>query len=193
MALIGPYLPKATGLAWRTASRRTPSALPVAPPRAMATLFAPRFSAEARQIASRCCGLHDPQQQAAWCVFSVSGTTPGGRSLIAVQGERRAYAFNTQGASRPPVEAAARFALRCVRMITALATGAFLGLSCGLAPGPLLALLLAQTLRHGSAAADPPVVVPGGTGWSPFTRWATPAPSPLVPQLFRELLQASFS
>jgi threonine/homoserine/homoserine lactone efflux protein len=34
-------------------------------------------------------------------------------------------------------------------MITALATGAFLGLSCGLAPGPLLALLLAQTLRHG--------------------------------------------
>jgi threonine/homoserine/homoserine lactone efflux protein len=34
-------------------------------------------------------------------------------------------------------------------MIAALATGAFLGLSCGLAPGPLLALLLAQTLRHG--------------------------------------------
>jgi len=34
-------------------------------------------------------------------------------------------------------------------MITALASGAFLGLSCGLAPGPLLALLLAQTLRHG--------------------------------------------
>jgi len=34
-------------------------------------------------------------------------------------------------------------------MITALATGAFLGLSCGLAPGPLLALVLAQTLRHG--------------------------------------------
>jgi threonine/homoserine/homoserine lactone efflux protein len=33
-------------------------------------------------------------------------------------------------------------------MITALASGAFLGLSCGLAPGPLLALLLAQTLRH---------------------------------------------
>ena len=35
-------------------------------------------------------------------------------------------------------------------MITALASGAFLGLSCGLAPGPLLALLLAQTLQHGS-------------------------------------------
>jgi threonine/homoserine/homoserine lactone efflux protein len=35
-------------------------------------------------------------------------------------------------------------------MITVLASGAFLGLSCGLAPGPLLALLLAQTLRHGS-------------------------------------------
>jgi threonine/homoserine/homoserine lactone efflux protein len=34
-------------------------------------------------------------------------------------------------------------------MMTALATGAFLGLSCGLAPGPLLALLLAQTLKHG--------------------------------------------
>ena len=34
-------------------------------------------------------------------------------------------------------------------MITALATGAFLGLSCGLAPGPLLALVVAQTLRHG--------------------------------------------
>jgi len=34
-------------------------------------------------------------------------------------------------------------------MITAFASGAFLGLSCGLAPGPLLALLLAQTLRHG--------------------------------------------
>ena len=34
-------------------------------------------------------------------------------------------------------------------MIAALASGAFLGLSCGLAPGPLLALLLAQTLRHG--------------------------------------------
>jgi threonine/homoserine/homoserine lactone efflux protein len=34
-------------------------------------------------------------------------------------------------------------------MITALASGAFLGLSCGPAPGPLLALLLAQTLRHG--------------------------------------------
>ena len=34
-------------------------------------------------------------------------------------------------------------------MITALASGVFLGLSCGLAPGPLLALLLAQTLRHG--------------------------------------------
>jgi len=35
-------------------------------------------------------------------------------------------------------------------MMTALASGAFLGLSCGLAPGPLLALLLAQTLRHGT-------------------------------------------
>ena len=34
-------------------------------------------------------------------------------------------------------------------MITALAAGAFLGLSCGISPGPLLALVLAQTLRHG--------------------------------------------
>jgi threonine/homoserine/homoserine lactone efflux protein len=34
-------------------------------------------------------------------------------------------------------------------MIAALASGVFLGLSCGLAPGPLLALVLAQTLRHG--------------------------------------------
>ena len=34
-------------------------------------------------------------------------------------------------------------------MMTALASAVFLGLSCGLAPGPLLALLLAQTLRHG--------------------------------------------
>jgi threonine/homoserine/homoserine lactone efflux protein len=34
-------------------------------------------------------------------------------------------------------------------MTTALASGALLGLFCGLAPGPLLALVLAQTLRHG--------------------------------------------
>lgn len=34
-------------------------------------------------------------------------------------------------------------------MITALASGALLGLSAGLSPGPLLALVLAQTLRHG--------------------------------------------
>lgn len=34
-------------------------------------------------------------------------------------------------------------------MMTALASGALLGLSCGLTPGPLLALVLAQTLRHG--------------------------------------------
>jgi threonine/homoserine/homoserine lactone efflux protein len=35
-------------------------------------------------------------------------------------------------------------------MMTALATGVLLGLSAGLAPGPLLALVLAQTLRHGA-------------------------------------------
>lgn len=34
-------------------------------------------------------------------------------------------------------------------MMMALASGALLGVSCGLAPGPLLALVLAQTLRHG--------------------------------------------
>lgn len=35
-------------------------------------------------------------------------------------------------------------------MMTALASGVLLGLFCGLAPGPLLALVLAQTLRHGA-------------------------------------------
>lgn len=35
-------------------------------------------------------------------------------------------------------------------MIGALCTGLLLGLSAGLAPGPLLALVLAQSLRHGS-------------------------------------------
>jgi len=34
-------------------------------------------------------------------------------------------------------------------MLTALATGVLLGLSAGLAPGPMLALVVAQTLRHG--------------------------------------------
>ena len=34
-------------------------------------------------------------------------------------------------------------------MLTALASGVLLGLAAGLAPGPLLALVLAQTLRHG--------------------------------------------
>lgn len=35
-------------------------------------------------------------------------------------------------------------------MMTALASGVLLGFSAGLAPGPMLALVLAQTLRHGS-------------------------------------------
>ena len=35
-------------------------------------------------------------------------------------------------------------------MIAALASGVLLGLSAGLSPGPMLALVLAQTLRHGS-------------------------------------------
>lgn len=34
-------------------------------------------------------------------------------------------------------------------MIEVLASGVLLGLSCGLAPGPMLALVLTQTLRHG--------------------------------------------
>jgi threonine/homoserine/homoserine lactone efflux protein len=34
-------------------------------------------------------------------------------------------------------------------MITALASGVLLGLSAGLAPGPMLALVVVQTLRHG--------------------------------------------
>jgi len=35
-------------------------------------------------------------------------------------------------------------------MLTALASGILLGFSAGLSPGPMLALVLAQTLRHGS-------------------------------------------
>ena len=35
-------------------------------------------------------------------------------------------------------------------MITALVSGVLLGFSAGLSPGPMLALVLAQTLRHGS-------------------------------------------
>lgn len=35
-------------------------------------------------------------------------------------------------------------------MMTALASGILLGLSAGLSPGPMLALVLAQTLRHGA-------------------------------------------
>ena len=34
-------------------------------------------------------------------------------------------------------------------MLTAIASGVLLGLSCGLAPGPLMTLVLTQTLRHG--------------------------------------------
>ena len=73
------------------------------------------------------------------------------------------------GYARPVVDAAARFALAWAGMIRALASGAFLGLSCGLAPGPLLALVLAQTLRHGPREGckialiplltDPPIIV----------------------------------
>jgi threonine/homoserine/homoserine lactone efflux protein len=54
-------------------------------------------------------------------------------------------------------------------MMTALASGVLLGLSAGLAPGPMLALVLAQTLRHGSRegckialtplVTDPPIIL----------------------------------
>ena len=45
-----------------------------------------------------------------------------------------------------------RFRFRCVTvpaMITVLASGVLLGFSAGLAPGPMLALVLAQSIRHG--------------------------------------------
>ena len=54
-------------------------------------------------------------------------------------------------------------------MIMALASGVLLGLSAGLSPGPMLALVLAQTLRHGSRegckvaltplVTDPPIIL----------------------------------
>ena len=53
--------------------------------------------------------------------------------------------------------------------MTALASGVLLGLSAGLSPGPMLALVLAQTLRHGSRegckialtplVTDPPIIL----------------------------------
>jgi threonine/homoserine/homoserine lactone efflux protein len=54
-------------------------------------------------------------------------------------------------------------------MLTALASGVLLGFSAGLSPGPMLALVLAQTLRHGSRegckvaltplVTDPPIIL----------------------------------
>ncbi len=54
-------------------------------------------------------------------------------------------------------------------MMLALATGVLLGLSAGLTPGPMLALVLAQSLRHGSRegckialvplVTDPPIIL----------------------------------
>ncbi len=54
-------------------------------------------------------------------------------------------------------------------MLTALLSGIVLGLSAGLSPGPMLALVLAQTLRHGSRegckvaltplVTDPPIIL----------------------------------
>ena len=45
-------------------------------------------------------------------------------------------------------------------MLSALVSGAILGLSCGLAPGPLLALVLSQTLRHGAREGCRVALVP---------------------------------
>jgi len=54
-------------------------------------------------------------------------------------------------------------------MLAALTTGVLLGLSAGLTPGPMLALVMAQTLRHGSRegckvaltplVTDPPIIL----------------------------------
>ncbi|HOC57130.1 MAG TPA: LysE family translocator [Verrucomicrobiota bacterium] len=54
-------------------------------------------------------------------------------------------------------------------MLTALLSGILLGFSAGLSPGPMLALVLAQTLRHGSRegckialtplVTDPPIIL----------------------------------
>ncbi len=45
-------------------------------------------------------------------------------------------------------------------MIASLSAGALLGLSAGLSPGPLLALVMAQTLRHGPAEGAKVAVSP---------------------------------
>jgi threonine/homoserine/homoserine lactone efflux protein len=45
-------------------------------------------------------------------------------------------------------------------MTTALASGILLGISCGLAPGPLMALVLAQTLRYGAREGCKVALVP---------------------------------
>lgn len=45
-------------------------------------------------------------------------------------------------------------------MGTALASGLLLGLSCGLSPGPLMALLVTQTLRHGTREGCKIALVP---------------------------------
>jgi threonine/homoserine/homoserine lactone efflux protein len=54
-------------------------------------------------------------------------------------------------------------------MLTALTSGLLLGLSAGLSPGPMLALVLAQSLRHGPREGckvvlaplltDPPIIL----------------------------------
>lgn len=65
------------------------------------------------------------------------------QNLAGQQRETAAFLRKTDdddGANPPP---------SCSEMLTALATGILLGLAAGLSPGPLLALVLSQTLRHG--------------------------------------------
>ena len=45
-------------------------------------------------------------------------------------------------------------------MLTALSSGILLGLSCGLVPGPLLALVLMQTMQHGAREGCKVALVP---------------------------------
>ncbi len=69
----------------------------------------------------------------------------------------------------PSVEAVALLAIGWAAVITALASGILLGFSAGLSPGPMLALVLSQTLRHGPRegckialtplATDPPIIL----------------------------------
>lgn len=68
-------------------------------------------------------------------------------------------------------------------MLTALASGLLLGLSAGIAPGPMLTLVIAQTLRHGwregakialaPLITDPPIILVAWLLASRFAQWQT--------------------